>query len=361
MQLISIYANLVFEDGTVFSGSAVGASGDVSAEICFTTTMTGYQEAVTDPSYSGQALVFSYPLVGNYGIAPARSQSGSAHTRAVVMRQARPEWADWLEENGVVAVTDVDTRAVVRHIRSFGAMRCAVGTAAISVLLEMAQAEPHIDHIRALAEPALAMPPLALAVSTVEPYRAGAGPRVVVVDLGCKRSVVDSVVRAGLEAVVVPAQFGADEILDLGPSAVLIGNGPGDPAQLTGQIETVAALLGKVELFGICLGHQLIALALGMKTAKLPFGHRGANHPVQDLSTGRVLVTSQNHGFTVEPTDMSLVSHMSLNDNTVEGLDGDGFRSVQFHPEAAPGTSDAFGFFEELRDSCQNARISEAS
>lgn len=361
MHHISINAHLVLEDGSVFAGAAVGAAGNVSAEACFTTTMAGYQEAITDPSYAGQALVFSYPLIGNYGISSHHSESDRAQARAVVMRQARPMFSDWLVDEGVVGLDHVDTRAVVRHIRNFGAMRCAVGPASPAELLEMARSEPHIDVDRAAGDDGMTMPPLALDVSTAEPYRVGSGPRVVVLDLGCKSSVIKSIALHGMEAVVVPGSYDAGAILDLAPSAVLIGNGPGDPRQLVAQIDTVRALLGRTPLFGICLGHQLIALALGMTTFKLPFGHRGVNHPVRDLATGRVLVTSQNHGFSVQGGDSSHVSHVSLNDDTVEGIRSDGFASVQFHPEAAPGPSDAFGFFEEMRTSCHSAPISAAS
>jgi carbamoyl-phosphate synthase small subunit len=353
--------HLVLEDETIFSGSRVGASGVAAGEICFTTTMTGYQEAVTDPSYSGQVLIFSYPLVGNYGVDDARVQSARVHTRAVIMRTARPGWSRWLTDNGVVALDDVDTRALVRHIREAGAMRCGVGDQPPDQLLALALEEPHIDYERSLVEPGLAMPPLALEVTTRRPYRVGSGPRVVVVDLGCKTSVIRELVHQGAEAMVVPGSFDADAIMDLAPVAVLIGNGPGDPAQLGGQIETIRNLLGRVPLFGICLGHQLLGLALGMRTFKLPFGHRGANHPVRHRSSTRVLVTAQNHGFAVEPGDSAEISHFSLNDGTVEGLAGDGFTSVQFHPEAAPGPRDTVSFFDEIGEACRNVPTSAAS
>jgi carbamoyl-phosphate synthase small subunit len=361
IRVISIIANLVLEDGSVFPGRSVGAPGNISAEVSFTTSMAGYQEAVTDPSYTGQALVFSYPLIGNYGVSSGANQSTRAHTRAVVMRQSRPVWSGWLARNGVVAIDNVDTRAVVSHIRNFGAMRCAVGEGHPDELLEMALAEPHIDFERSLLEPDLVMPPLALEVGTSEPYSVGTGPSVVIVDLGCKASVIDAVVRSGLEARVVPGEFDADAILDFKPRAVLIGNGPGDPAQLGAQVETIGALFGTVPIFGICLGHQLIALALGMETFKLPFGHRGVNHPVQDVRSGQVSITSQNHGFGVDAGESGFVTHVSLNDGTVEGIAGDGLRSVQFHPEATPGPNDAFGFFEEMRASCRSVPISTAS
>ena len=361
MHLLRIMAYIVLEDQSTFGGESVGASGIASGEVCFTTSMTGYQESVPDPSYAAQVLVFSYPLVGNYGVDDAHVESNSVHARAVVMRQSRPAWSDWLGANDVVALEGVNTRALVEHIREAGAMRCAIGDADPDELLDLAMAEPHIDYERGLAEPALAMAPLAPAVSTSHPYSVGQGPRVVVVDLGCKRSVVAGLAGQGLEVVVVPAHFEADEILSMSPAAVLVGNGPGDPAQLTDQIATVRELLGTVPLFGICLGHQLLGLALGMSTFKLPFGHRGANHPVRDLRTSQVMVTSHNHGFAVSPSDSKDVSLVSLNDGTVEGIAGDGYSSVQFHPEASPGTSDASWFFEEVALACHRARTYAAS
>jgi carbamoyl-phosphate synthase small subunit len=350
-------AHLVLEDGTVFTGHSVGAAGEAAGEACFTTAMAGYEEAVTDPSYAGQVLVFSYPLVGNYGVDRARLESGRVWTQGVVMRRARPALAAWLAEQGVVALEEVDTRAVVRLIREDGAMRCALGEAPIDELHARALEQPHIDYERGLAEPELLMPPLALETCTPEPFTVGAGPRVAVLDLGCKRSIVRRVVEAGLQAVVVPGTWDADHILELEPSAVLIGNGPGDPAQLAGPIETVRGLLGRVPVFGVCLGHQLVALALGMRTFKLPFGHRGANHPVRVHDSRRVLVTVQNHGFAVAPSDGAEVSHVSLNDGTVEGLESDGLVTVQFHPEASPGPLDALPFFDRIADTCRSAPI----
>lgn len=350
-------AHLVLEDGTAYSGVSVGASGMTAGEACFTTAMAGYQEAVTDPSYSAQVLIFSYPLIGNYGVDPSRLESEGVQTRGVVMRRARPEWATWLAEEGIVALDNVDTRALVRRIREEGAMRCALGDASPDELLALAHAEPHIDFERAAAEPELAMPPLALDVCVPAEYTVGEGPRIVVLDFGCKRSIIQRLAESGLEVVVVPGTYDADAVLDKDPRTVLIGNGPGDPAQLTDQIETVRGLLGRLPVFGICLGHQLLGLALGMRTFKLPFGHRGANHPVRARSTSRVLVTVQNHGFAVEASDAAEVSHFSLNDGTVEGLEGDGFASVQFHPEAAPGPLDALPFFEQIAAACRSAPI----
>jgi len=354
-------AYVVLEDGTVLSGRLVGAPGVSAGEACFTTASTGYEEAVSDPSYSGQVLVFAYPLVGNYGVDERRLESARVWTEGVVMRRARPAWAAWLAARDVVAVDDVDTRALVRRIREDGAMRCAIGQAAPDVLHARALAQPHIDYERGLAEPELASPPLALEACTPEPFFVGSGPRVAVLDLGCKRSIVRNLVDRRLEAAVVPGTWTADEILALDPRAVLVGNGPGDPAQLEGPIETVRGLLGRLPVFGICLGHQVSALALGMRTFKLPFGHRGANHPVRVRDSSRVLVTVQNHGFAVEPSEAAEVSHVSLNDGTVEGLEADGLATVQFHPEASPGPRDALPFFDRIAAACRNAPTFAAS
>jgi carbamoyl-phosphate synthase small subunit len=341
-------AQLVLEDGTVFPGSAVGAPGVAAGEACFTTAMAGYEEAASDPSYLAQVLAFSYPLVGNYGIDPGRLESDRVCAEAIVMRKARPDWADWLAAQGVVALENVDTRALVRKIRDGGVLRCALGEAPVEELHALALAEPPIDG-RPLGRP----------VGTRQPYRLGVGPRITVLDLGTKRSIPARLAACGLEVLVVPGNWDAEAILETSPRALLVSNGPGDPAVLAGPIETVRDLLGQVPVFGICLGHQILGLALGQETFKLPFGHRGANHPVRELRTGRVLVTVQNHGFAVADggtADLE-VTHISLNDGTVEGLAGDGFATVQFHPEAAPGPLDALPFFELIADTCRSAPI----
>jgi carbamoyl-phosphate synthase small subunit len=336
---------LVLEDGTVLPGRSVAAPGVAAGEACFTTAMAGYVEAVTDPSYVAQVLCFSYPLIGNYGVDEERMESERVQCEGVVARTIRPAFAAWLAAQGVVALADVDTRALVRRIRDGGVLRCALGEAAPEELLARALAEPPIDGR-----------PLERRVGTEEPYAVGQGPRVTLLDLGSKRSIPKRLAACGLEVVVVPGHFDADRILETRPRAVLVGNGPGDPAVLAGPIQAVRELLGRVPLFGICLGHQLLGLALGMETFKLPFGHRGANHPVQDLRSGRVLVTSQNHGYAVAAEGSGLVTHVSLNDGTVEGLAGHGFASVQFHPEAAPGPLDALPFFDQIAETCRGAR-----
>jgi carbamoyl-phosphate synthase small subunit len=338
-------AHLVLEDGTAYSGRSVGAPGIAAGEACFTTAMAGYEEAVTDPSYVAQVLCFSYPLVGNYGVDPRRRESERVQAEGVVMRRARPAWAGWLREQGVVALDDVDTRALVRRIRDGGVLRCALGEAPIDDL-----------HARALAEPPIDGRPLDRRVGTREPYLLGAGPRVTVLDLGTKRSIPVRLAACGLEVMVVPGSWNAEAVLETEPRAVLVSNGPGDPAVLVAQIETVRELLGHVPLFGICLGHQLLGLALGLETFKLPFGHRGANHPVREQRSGRVLVTVQNHGYAVAPADDVEVTHVSLNDGTVEGFAGGGFASVQFHPEASPGPLDALPFFDQIAATCRSAK-----
>jgi carbamoyl-phosphate synthase small subunit len=337
---------LVLEDGTVFRGRSVGAEGVASGEACFTTAPTGYEEATTDPSYVGQVLCFAYPLVGNYGVDRSRMESERIQVEGVVMRRARPAVAGWFRDQGVVALDDVDTRSLVRQIRSQGVLRCALGTASTEEL-----------RARALAEPPIDGRPLDRRVGTLEPYTIGAGPRVTVLDLGSKLSIPRRLADAGLEVLVVPREWDADAILATRPRAVLVSNGPGDPSVLTGPISTIRRLLGRVPLFGICLGHQLLGLALGLETFKLPFGHRGANHPVRDLRSGRVLVTVQNHGYAVEAASDVEVTHASLNDGTVEGLAGADFATVQFHPEASPGPLDALPFFNSIAEACRSAPI----
>ncbi|MCY4085733.1 MAG: glutamine-hydrolyzing carbamoyl-phosphate synthase small subunit [Actinomycetia bacterium] len=351
---------LALEDGSVFPGRAVGAPGTATGEICFTTSMAGYQEAVTDPSYHAQVLVFSYPLIGNYGVADSRLESDRVWTRGVIMRRSRPVWSRWLAEQDVVALEEVDTRALVRHVRSVGAMRCGLGQASPTDLIAAAKAEPHLDFERGQAESLMA-PPLAVEAGTPVARVFGEGPRVAVMDFGCKRSIVANLVKRGLEVHLVPPTWGVAQILGLDPRVVLIGNGPGDPAQLGEPVQAIRGLLGQTEVFGICLGHQLLGLALGLKTFKLPFGHRGANHPVRVRETKRVLVTVQNHGFAVEADEAAAVSHISLNDGTVEGLEGDGFFSLQFHPEAAPGPHDARPFFDRIATACRSAPTSARS
>jgi carbamoyl-phosphate synthase small subunit len=326
---------LVLEDGTVFRGESVAAEGVAFGEAVFTTAMTGYQEVVTDPSYEEQIVCFTAPMVGNYGVAAERCESEHVHARAVLMREARgPDWTDWLAKRGVPALSGVDTRSLVLHLRDRGSMRAAVvsGDASVRDVLEVVRAQP-----------TMAGRPLAEAVATKSPYRFSdfGFADVAVLDYGCKRSILERLARAGAAVTVYPPDAAPEQLAR--HDGVLLSNGPGDPEPLKQEIAAVGCLLGRVPLLGICLGHQLLALATGLETFKLPFGHRGANHPVVERATGRVLVTCQNHGFAVAPTDARAATHVSLYDGTVEGLAFPELRarSVQFHPEASPGPHDA--------------------
>jgi carbamoyl-phosphate synthase small subunit len=340
---------LALEDGSIFPGRSVGAPGVAFGEAVFTTAMAGYQEIATDPSFAEQLVCFTAPMIGNYGVAEGRDESDAVAARAVIMRRAGgADWCRWLVERGTIALQDVDTRTLVLTLRERGAMRAAAaaGDASPGAVL---------DEVR--AQPGMAGRALVTAVSTTSPVRFGSGTlHVGVVDYGCKRSIVRRLVAAGASVTVFPHRATAAQILGSRVDGVLLSNGPGDPAALPDEVGVVRGLVGRVPLLGICLGHQLLGLALGFETYKLPFGHRGANHPVLETRSGRVLVTVQNHGFAVAG-DGPEVTHRSLYDETVEGLalPGERARSVQFHPEAAPGPHDAWPIIEtwvdELRES----------
>jgi carbamoyl-phosphate synthase small subunit len=330
-----VIGSLVLEDGTVFGGESVGVQGFAFGEAVFTTSMSGYQEVATDPSFEGQIVCFTAPMVGNYGIDDARSESRRTHAKGVVMREARgPQWTDWLHEQGIVGLTGIDTRSLVLHLREQGAMRAAAVTGELDV--DEVVAAVH-------AQPSMAGAALVAGVSTPERYTFSAEGRVrvAVVDYGCKRSVLRRLAANGAAVDVFPHDVDADSLA--GYDGVLLSPGPGDPAPLVEETKAIEELLGRTQILGICLGHQLLALATGHATFKLPFGHRGANHPVLDHRSRGVLVTSQNHGFAVAAEDDGGVTHTSLYDGTVEGLDYPELhaRSAQFHPEAAPGPHDA--------------------
>jgi carbamoyl-phosphate synthase small subunit len=368
---------VLLEDGARFDGHVCGAEGQAVGEVVFTTGMSGYQESITDPSFAGQLITFTYPHIGNYGASSRAMESERAWARAAIMRDARNAedaptcergWLDWLADCGVVAITGVDTRSLVRHIRQAGAMRGGVFPASVAhqTAAELIEAEPPMSG----ADFARVVTPS----ETTRHGSGGGGPRIAVLDAGIKASMVRELVTRGARVTLHPCTSGPGELLAEDPDAVFLSNGPGDPAALDYIVATVRELVGKKPVWGICLGHQLLCRAVGLDTFKLPFGHRGANHPVKDLETGRIEITSQNHGFAVvgpdgarrieadEPvrweTDFgaAALSHVNLYDRTVEGLellDVPG-GTVQYHPEAGPGPHDSLYLFDRFLDRIAN-------
>jgi carbamoyl-phosphate synthase small subunit len=383
---MSLPAKLVLEDGRVFEGRAFGAPGETTAEIVFNTSHTGYQEVLTDPSYCGQAVVFTVPILGIYGVAPGRDdESEKPQAAAIICREASRTASnhrsqitlqDYLKKHGIFGLEGIDTRALVNHLRENGAKNGVLSTQDLddASLLAKAKAAPNMNGLD-----------LAKVVSTKTAYTwkenygdegpwrptakrfshaPGSAGKVVVVDFGIKRGILRHLVDRGFAVQVVPAQTAAEAILEQQPDGVMLSNGPGDPAAVTYGIDCARKLLGKLPLFGVCLGHQILGLALGATTKKLKFGHRGGNHPVREVETGRVLITSHNHGFAVDPTNLHrtplIATHESLFDGTLEGIRHRELAcaAVQFHPEASPGPHEAESFFDTFAKAVADHRRS---
>ncbi len=350
-------ALLVLADGETFEGVAVGHQPDggvATGEVVFNTALAGYQEIITDPSYSGQIITFTYPHIGNYGVNQRDDEAIAPRCRGVIVRDLARRPSNWratddidgfLTRHEISGIAGIDTRRLTRHIRRAGAIPGAFGTADRDTLLAAAQADGGTDGRDLASE-----------VSTSEPYFVGpddATLYVVAYDFGIKRSILDQLVGAGCQVEVVPAGTSGSEVLARAPDGVFLSNGPGDPAAVTAARESVQRLLGNVPVFGICLGHQIMSLALGAQTFKLRFGHHGGNHPVRRLSDAKVEITSQNHNYAVDSSslpDGSTVSHVNLNDGDIEGVLSEDLRafSVQYHPEAGPGPHDARYLFEQF-------------
>ena len=364
-------AYLAVENGLVLTGRSVGAAGEHTGDLVFQTAMSGYHEILTDPSYSGQAVVMTYPLMGNYGVCEQDSESRSAWPEAFIMKEMSSIYSnhradlslgDWLKQQGVVAIDGVDTRRLTKLIRTAGSLRCVVSTI---------DSDP--DSLVAKARAALSTDGrnLASVVSCEKPYQwsesfhpsypnqlekhSGKRFKVVAYDLGMKHNILRSLTHCGMDVTVVPWSTKADDVLAMAPDGIFLSNGPGDPAAVGETIDAISDLVGKKPIFGICLGHQILSIVLGAKTHKMPFGHHGANHPVRDLLTGKVEITSQNHSFAVDAAslpDHLELTHINLNDQTVEGMrhKSESVFSVQYHPEAAPGPLDSAHLFMRFRD-----------
>jgi carbamoyl-phosphate synthase small subunit len=362
---------LALENGLVLEGRSVGAPGERRGDLVFNTAMTGYHEILTDPSYAGQGVVMTYPLIGNYGVAREDDESSRAWAEAFVIkemssipssRRSDLPLTQWLREHGVVAIDGVDTRRLTKAVRTQGCLRFALSTedGDPRSLVAKAQSAPKTDG-RDLASEVCTREPYSWSEAYPDSYPKWIAPadgrrvRCVAYDFGAKRNILRSLVHSGFDVTVVPAWTTADEVLGMDPEAIFLSNGPGDPAAVERGIAAASDLIGKKPIFGICLGHQILGIVMGAKTHKMPFGHHGANHPVRDIQTGRVEITSQNHSFAVDPATLGAdleLTHVNLNDQTVEGIrhrQAPVF-SVQYHPEAAPGPLDSAHLFARFRD-----------
>lgn len=381
---MALDALLVLEDGTAFPCRTFAGKGEVAAEVCFNTAMSGYQEAITDPSYKGQMLAMTYPLIGNYGTNPEDVESRAVQVSAFLVKEyqefpsnfrSTQSLSQYLEEAGVMGVEGLDTRALTRHLRIRGAMKGVLSTEDLdpASLAAKAKASPGLVGIDLVKEVTCSQPyrwlegqpgpelDLSGDFDPEELWAGGEGEyKVVCLDCGIKYNILRRLEKRGNKLIVVPASTPAETILKLQPDGVFLSNGPGDPAAVTYVVDTVKNLMGRSPIFGICLGHQMIGQALGGKTYKLKFGHRGANQPVMDLKTSKVEITSQNHGFCVDSDTIDdpevVMTHLNLNDRTLEGLSHRQVPvfCVQYHPEAAPGPHDADYLFDRFQDMMQS-------
>ena len=362
-------AFIVLEDGTIFEGTSFGAPGEKTGEVVFNTSMTGYQEILTDPSYKGQIVTMTYPLIGNYGVNEDDVESIKPHVEGFIIRENSPIHSNWrarnslsrfLKSHGILGIEGVDTRALTKHIRTAGAMKAIISTEDMNMdrLIEKAKASPGLIG-RDLVKEVTCLAPYPWESRLPAPFPPPFASRdrrhrVIAMDFGVKHNILRLLESLGCDIIVVPASTTGDEILSLHPDGIVLSNGPGDPEGVSYAIETARELIGQKPILGICLGHQILGLALGGRTYKLKFGHHGANHPVKDLKKGKVSITAQNHGFCVDIDSLSdeeiELTHLNLNDQTVEGMRHRKLPiiSIQYHPEASPGPHDALYLFEDF-------------
>jgi len=367
-----VKAKLALENGTVFTGDAFGAEGEIAGEVVFNTSLSGYQEIFTDPSYAGQIVTMTYPLIGNYGVNEVDIESARPQVAGVIVHEyfdffsnfrATGSLGDWLKKHDVVAIEGLDTRMLTRLIRTEGALRGVLSTKDLddTSLIRKAKASPAMSGLDLATKVTCSSPydwnevdTTPFALSPVNGWVPVRRYKVVAYDYGIKRNILRRLTSYGCDVTVVPAGCPAADVLRRDPDGIFLSNGPGDPAAVKVAIQNIKELLGKKPIFGICLGHQILALALGGKTFKLKFGHRGGNHPVKNLLTGRIEITSQNHGFAVDPGSLDAgaieITHVNLNDQTNEGLRHRQIPlfSVQYHPEASPGPHDSDYLFKDF-------------